>query len=55
MIENTGSYRGDCISSVILLAAARMGARLEGLFGLIYASAEDDCLIVHRLDAGRSV
>lgn len=47
MIENTGSYRDDCISSVILLAAARMGALLEGLLGLFYASGEDDCLIVH--------
>lgn len=47
---NTGSYRGDCISSVILLAAAGMGALLEGLFGLIYASAGDgfdDGFIVH--------
>lgn len=47
MIEKTGSYRNDCISSVILLAVARMGVLLEELFGLIYASGEDDCLIVH--------
>lgn len=45
MIENTGSYRGDCISSVIPLDLHGWTGAL--LFGLISASGEDDCLIVH--------